>query len=317
MDIQKLRVIKCAASYDFNLTKVARVLHTSQPSISRQIHELENELGLELFIRSGKRLVAMTLPGKELLGIANRIIADVRNIQEIPERFGKCDTGVLRLAVSTVASYNITHSLAQFNSQYTEVRLVLKQLGSDAIASALLQDEADIGLGGEKLKQHKDIITFPCMRMPYQLVVKDTHPLAREAKITLDKLAAYPCMTYTAGIEERLNIDNVFAYADITPHIILTADNHVLLGCAEANVGVALIAGLKKENAGKAKSLKFFDVKALFGETNLLLGFRRGKLLRDFERQYIQLILPEVDLDILQQALLDKGNSAYVPNFSI
>jgi LysR family cys regulon transcriptional activator len=317
MDIQKLRVIQCTASCELNLTKVAKVLHTSQPSISRQIHELEDELGLELFIRSGKRLVAMTMPGRELLSIANRIMADVRNIQEIPERFGKCDTGVLRLAVSTVSSCSMAHILTQFNGQYAEVRLALKQQESDSIVSSLLQDEADIGLGGEKLRQHKDIITFPCFHMAYQVVVEDTHPLTRASKITLDKLAAYPLMTYATTVEERVNIDNVFAYAGLTPHIILTADNHVLLDCAEAGMGVALIAGLKKENTGKIGSLRFFDARHLFGETHLLLGLRRGKFLRDFERQYIQLALPAVDLDIIQHALMDKGSSAYVPNFSI
>ncbi|MDR2077226.1 MAG: LysR family transcriptional regulator [Desulfovibrio sp.] len=317
MDLQKLKIIQQAADCGFNLTRVAQALHISQPGISRQIRELEEELGMDLFIRVGKRLIGMTPPGRELLEIAGRILAEARNIQGLPARFGKGDTGLLRLAVNAAGSGRIPRILAGFHSRYPEVRVVVRRQESPAIVSALLHDEADIGIAGEQLRGARELVGFPCAQIKYRLIIPAGHPLAREAQPGLDALAAWPLLTYRAGTEERLHVDNAFSSAGITPRIAITGDAACLAGCARLGLGIAVVCAEEEEGQKAAKGIQVRDASRLFGEMPFWVGLRQGKLLSDFERQCLRLLLPDLEPEVIQQAVLARDPAPFVPSFNI
>ncbi|MDR2051105.1 MAG: LysR family transcriptional regulator [Deltaproteobacteria bacterium] len=317
MDLQKLKIIQQAADCGFNLTRTAQALHTSQPGISRQIRELEEELGMELFIRVGKRLIGMTPPGRDLLEISGRILAEVRNIQGLSARFGKSDTGMLRLAVNVAGSGRLPGILAGFHSLYPDVRIVVRRQDSPAVISALLHDEADIGIAGEQLRGARELVSFPCASVKYRLLVPDAHPLARDARPNLEALADWPLMTYRGGTEERVHVDNAFSRAGITPRIAVTGDTACLAGCARLGLGIAIVCEEEEEGRKSAKSLHVRDASRLFGEIPFFVGLRQGKLLSEFERQCLHLLLPDLEPEFIQRAAQAREATPFIPSFSI
>ncbi|MDR3357692.1 MAG: LysR family transcriptional regulator [Desulfovibrio sp.] len=314
MDLQKLKIIRHAAACGFNLTRAAKELHTSQPGVSRQIRELEDELGVELFIRVGKRLVAMTEPGKELLEIACRILADVNNIRSIPARFEKIGSGALRIASAMSGMGRLPETLKRFHSSFPDVRISVKQLDSAGVASALLHDEADIGLAGEHLCNLRDIAAFPCFVLKYKALVPEKPTTVREKKISLRMLGAHPLLTHNAGTEERTIVDNAFAAAGLKPNIILTADGPCLIRCAAMGIGAAVVC---HEGEIREKGLRVHEVENLFGGAAFFLGVRRGKLFRDFELQLVHFLLPELDLETVRKEALSRKPAPYVPGYAI
>jgi DNA-binding transcriptional LysR family regulator len=317
VDLQKLKIIQQAADSGFNLTRTAQALHISQPGISRQIRVLEDELGLELFVRVGKRLIGMTPPGRELLEISGRILAEARNIQGLSARFGKGDTGRLRLAVNAAGSARIPGVLAGFNSRYPEVRVVVFQGESPAVVSALRHDEADIGVAGEHLRGARELVVFPCAQAKYRLLIPANHPLAREAHPGLEALAEWPLMTHRAGTEERLRVDNAFSGAGITPRVVITGDAACLAGCARLGLGIAIVCGEGEEGPKAARGVHARDASRLFGEMPFWVGLRQGKLLSEFELQCLHLLLPDIKPEVLQQAALARNQLPFIPSFSI
>jgi LysR family cys regulon transcriptional activator len=314
MDLQKLRILRYAAACGFNLTKAAKEMHTSQPGVSRQIRELEDELGVEIFIRIGKRLVAMTEPGKEILEIACRILADVNNIRSVPARFEKLGSGALRIASDMSGISRLPEILKRFHSAFPDVRVSVKQLDTAGVASALLHDEADIGVAGEHLRNSRDVATFPCYILKYKVLVPEKSPQAKEKKTSLQILGAHPLLTHNAGTEERTIVDNAFAAAGLKPDIILTADVPCLIKCAAMGMGTAIVC-----HGGeiREKGLRVHDAGNLFGNAAFFLGVRRGKLFRDFELQLAHFLLPELNLETLRKEALSRKPAPYVPGYSI
>jgi LysR family cys regulon transcriptional activator len=317
VDLHKLKIVQQAADCDFNLTRTAQALHTSQPGISRQILELEEELGMALFIRVGKRLIGMTPPGKELLEIAGRILAEVRNIQGLPARFGKNDTGMLRLAANAPGAVRIPGILAAFHSRYPDVRVVVRQQETFAVVSALLHDEADIGIGGEQLRGVRELVAFPCALAKYRMLIPQGHPLALEARPDLESLAAWPLLTYRGGTEERLRVDNAFSGAGIVPRIAITGDAACLAGCARLGLGIAIVCAQEEESRKPVRGVHVRDASRLFGELAFWVGIRQGKLFSEFERQCLQLLLPDLEPEVVQQAVLSREPGPFIPNFTI
>lgn len=316
MDLHQLRIIQQAALLDCNLTRVAQAMHTSQPGISRHIRDLEEELGVELFVRQGKRLVGMTPPGRELLEIAGRILTDAQNIGRIGELFGKSGKGILRAAGTPAGISRLPQTMARFHHLFPDVRMTLSPQRTPDVALALLHDEADIGIAGEQLHNF-DIATFPFLRMEYQVVIPVMHPLARSGSLSLESLADFSLLTYSAGLEERLKVDRSFSGSGMSPNIVLTADTGEIIECARHGAGVAIVCGCEAGNIPRQEELAVLDARHLFEGQSLLLGIRRGKLLRDFERHYIRLLRPDFDLDMVQQAVLTRKDSHYVPDFTI
>jgi LysR family cys regulon transcriptional activator len=317
MELQQLKIIQYAAICRYNLTRVAQMLHTSQPGISRYIRDLEDELGVELFIRVGKRLVGMTPPGRELLDIACRIMTDVQNIRGLSGMFGQRVTGVLRIAVNAFGPLCLPRASLLFREQYPDVHIVVRQTESAGVAEALLHGAADIGIAGDYLRNIENLATFLCAAMSYRILIPARHSLGRERTLTLRALAAHPLMTYRSGTEERRHVDNAFFGAGLKPHIVLTADDACLAGCAQRGMGIAVVCGQTGEGVHPLKGIRMLNTGDLFEKAPLFIGIRRGRFLCDFERRFLQFLLPDYDPAIIQQTIQSKEPVPFVPSFSI
>ena len=308
MNFQQLRSLRDAAQQDFNLTQVAQALHTSQPGVSRQIRELEAELGVPLFVRSGKRLTALTEPGKSVLPIVERLLAEADHLRRAGEVFAKSNAGTLTLAAThTQARYALPHAVHDFSKAHPGVVLHLKQGSPRQVADWLLDGEADIGVATETLADVRDLIALPCYRWTHVVVVPPEHPLAQEDRdripLTLQRLAQFPLVTYEPGYTGRGHIDDAFERAGIGYDVVLSAmDADVIKTYVELGLGVGLIAQVAFD-AARDRTLHAIDARHLFEINTTKLALRRGAFLRDFAYAFIQTFAPTLTREVVDAAL--------------
>jgi LysR family cys regulon transcriptional activator len=315
MELQKLRILRCAAACGFNLTKAAEALHTSQPGVSRQIRELEEELGVALFVRSGKRLLGMTEPGREILEIADRVLAEVNNIRNVPSRFRQRESGILRTAVDIRCRNRLSDALADFHALYPQVRAVVRCMDSVGAGAALMNDEADIGIAGDRLREVRDLAVFPCFSLTFTAAIPLALPPAKAKCPTLEDIAAHPLLTCCGGSEARRCVDNVFSASGIRPNIVITADEPAcLIRCAARGMGIAVFCG---EAPVREKGVRIRDMSDVFGNVRFFVALRRGRILRDFEVQFTRRLLPDIDGETLRRAVMSREMPSYVPGYAI
>jgi LysR family cys regulon transcriptional activator len=315
MELQKLRILHRAAACGFNLTKAAEALHTSQPGVSRQIRELEDELGVALFVRSGKRLSGMTEPGREILEIADRVLAEINNIRNVPSRFRQRESGILRVVVDVRCQVRLPEMLARVHALYPQVRAVVRSMNSVEAGAALLNDEADIGLAGDRLRDIRDLALFPCFSMTFMAAIPLSLPPAKAKGPTLESIAEHPLLTCCGGSEARRCVDNAFAASGIRPNIVITADDPAcLIRCAARGLGIAVFCG---EAPVQEKGVRIRDMSDIFGTASFFAALRRGRVLRDFEIQFIRYLLPNMDGETLRRAVMSREMPSYVPGYAI
>src|ERR1035438_1233248 len=224
MNFQQLRIIRETVRQNFNLTEVGNALFTSQSGVSKHIKDLEDELGVELFVRRGKRLLGLTDPGRELLEIVERILLDANNIKNLVEQYSKRDEGQLTvIATHTQARYALPQVITGFKKAFPKVHLKLHQAGPGEIVTMLLSGEADIGVATEALSEVPKLDTFPYYSWYHSVIVPAGHPLEKVQPLTLQTLAEYPIVTYHEGLTGRAKIDQSFADAGLTPDIVMSA----------------------------------------------------------------------------------------------
>lgn len=292
MNFQQLRIIRETARRNCNLTEVAAALFTSQSGVSKHIKDLEDELGVDLFVRKGKRLTGMTEPGKELVPIVERILADLQGIRRLGEHFAKRDSGELVIATThTQARYALPPAVAAFKQAYPRVHLVLHQASPPEIVAMLQSGAADIGIATEALAEHEDIAAFAFYQWHHGVLVPRGHPLT-EAPLTLEALASWPIVTYHQGFAGRSRIDATFAAAGLTPDVVLSAlDSDVIKTYVELGLGIGLVAPVAWV-PGRDGDLAFLPGDALFPVNTTYIGVRRGHYLRDFAYRFIEQCAP-------------------------
>ncbi|EHD22268.1 MULTISPECIES: HTH-type transcriptional regulator Cbl [Brenneria] len=297
MNFQQLKIIRESARCNYNLTEVANTLFTSQSGVSRHIRELEEELGIEIFVRRGKRLLGMTEPGKELLIVAERILNDASNIRRLANVFTNNDTGQLVIATThTQARYSLPQVIKAFRALYPQVRLVLNQGTPEEIVTMLHSGEADIGIASERLINDASLAAFPYYRWHHSIVVPEDHPLAREPVVTLDMLNAAPLITYRQGITGRSRVDRAFQAAGMAPDITLSAqDSDVIKTYVELGLGVGILAD-KAYDAVRDKGLVRLNAEHLFEANTVWLGLKKNQLQRNYAWKFIQLCNTELSL---------------------
>ena len=293
MNFQQLRIIRESARRDYNLTEVANALYTSQSGVSRHIRELEDELGIELFIRHGKRLLGMTEPGKELLVIAERMLSDANNIRKLAETFANREHGRLHVATThTQARYALPRVVKEFRSQFPQVQLELNQGGPEEIVRLLQSGDTDIGISSERLDHAEGIVAFPYYRWHHNIVVPENHPLTLEPELTLAHIAQWPIITYQAGLTGRARVDEAFAAAGLQPEILLTAqDSDVIKTYVELEMGVGILADMAFD-ARRDTGLVQLDASHLFAAHTAWIGLKKGQYQHNFAWQFIQLCNP-------------------------
>ncbi|HEX5311218.1 CysB family HTH-type transcriptional regulator [Aquabacterium sp.] len=303
MNFQQLRSVREAVRQGFNLTEVAQVLHTSQPGVSRQIRELEDELGIELFIRAGKRLTGLTDPGTQVLPIIERLLADSDNLRNAARDFSAHDAGPLSIAAThSQARYALPAAVRDFRQLYPQVTLSLHQGSPKQIAEMLLSGEADVAIATEALTQYEQLVTLPCYRWTHSVVVPNGHPLLDGQPLTLERLAKYPLVTYDAGYTGRSHIDQAFERAGIQPSIVLTAmDADVIKTYAELGLGVGIVASIAYDEE-RDRNLQALDAGHLFEVNMTRLAFRRGAFLRGYVYAFIETFAPPLTRQVVEQA---------------
>ncbi|WP_298011321.1 CysB family HTH-type transcriptional regulator [uncultured Aquabacterium sp.] len=313
MNFQQLRSVREAVRRGFNLTEVAAALHTSQPGVSRQIRELEDELGVTLFMRAGKRLTGLTEPGTSLLPIIERLLLDSENLRQVSRDFASHDAGPLSLAAThSQARYALPSAVKDFRQLFPQVTLSLHQGSPRQIAQMLLSGEADIGIATEALTQYEQLITLPCYRWTHTVVAPPDHPLFDGQPLTLERLSRYPMVTYDEGYTGRSHIDEAFARAGIKPSIVLSAmDADVIKTYVELGMGVGIVASIAYD-ADRDRNLRALDAGHLFEVNMTRLAFRKGAFLRGYAYAFIETFAPPLTREVVEQAVRQAAELASV-----
>lgn len=305
MNFQQLRIIREAARCNFNLTEVGNALFTSQSGVSKHIKDLEDELGVELFVRKGKRLLGLTDPGNELLEIVERILLDANNIKTLVEQYSSRDEGQLTvIATHTQARYALPKVITDFKKEFPKVHLKLHQAGPNEIVTMLLNGEADIGVATEALHDVTRLDSFPYYSWHHAVIVPIGHPLEHVQPLTLQALAEYPIVTYHEGLTGRAKIDQAFATAGVVPDISMSAlDSDVIKTYVELGLGIGIVASMSF-NAAKDSDLRLLKCDHLFAANTTYIALRRGHYLRSFAYRFIELCSPKLNEATIRAGLI-------------
>lgn len=302
MNFQQLRIIRETVRQNFNLTDASNALFTSQSGVSKHIKDLEDELGVQLFIRKGKRILGLTEPGQALLGIVERMLRDADNIKRLSDDFNRVDQGELIVATThTQARYILPPIVAKFKKAFPKVHLILQQASPVEIAQMLIHGEADIGIATESLTQEESLTSVPYYHWYHSIITPQGHPLSQQQTVTLDELAQWPLITYHGGFTGRSKIDTAFANAGLSPDIVMSAlDADVIKTYVELGMGVGVVNSIAY-NAERDRRLHQLNID-LFGENTTWIAVRKGHLLRGYGYEFISLCAPDTDLKTLKKA---------------
>ena len=304
MNFQQLRIIRETVRRGFNLTEVANALFTSQSGVSKHIKDLEDELGIELFVRKGKRLLGLTEPGKELVVMVERMLLDAANIKRLADQYRGRDEGQLTVVTThTQARYALPKVVAAFKRAYPRVLLKLHQGSPHEIVQMLLDGEADIGVATEALAEVPELASFPYYGWQHAVVVPAGHPLEEAHPLTLEAIATHPLITYHEGFTRRTRIDQPFARAGLTPGVVMSAlDADVIKTYVELGLGVGILASMAF-NPARDPGLRKLDSDHLFAENVTRIAVRRGHYLRGFAYRFIELCAPELTETVVADAV--------------
>lgn len=303
MNFQQLKSVREAARRGFNLTEVANALFTSQPGVSRQIRELEEELGIDIFERNGKRLTGLTEPGKEVLHIVERLLLESENLQRAGETFSGKTTGTLSVAAThTQTRYFLPHAVQYFRTAFPDVRIALQQSAPEHIAEWVMSGKADIGIATEGLSRFEGLVSFPCYEWHHVIVVPNDHPLLKAKSLTLEDLADHPLITYDIGFTGRSHIDEAFSAQGLAPDIVLTAmDSDVIQQYVSLGLGVGIVASMAADHL--PVNLHAIPADHLFAPNVTRVAVRRGAFMREYAIDFIQQLAPKLKLEALAEAV--------------
>ena len=310
MKLQQLRYLREVAKCGLNLSVAAEALHTSQPGISKQIRQLEDELGVDILIRHGKRVVDVTEPGRVILGIAERILQDTENLKQVAGEFRDQAAGTLTIATThTQARYSLPKVVSAFKRRYPKVRLMLKQGSPPQLAEMVLAGEADIAIATESLDQYPRLLALAGYQWRHCVVVPAKHALLKEQRITLEMLAQYPIITYDPAFAGRSHIDDAFRAQGLAPDIVLSAvDSDVIKTYVELGLGIGIIAAVAFDEK-RDLLLRAADIGHLFGTMTTRIAVRRGTTLRGFAYDFMELFSPRLTRAVVDATLKGEGSS--------
>jgi len=310
VNLQQLRYLCAVVDHGLNVSVAADALFTSQPGISKQIRQLEDELGVPIFIRQGKRLAALTAGGEVIVAIARRALQELNNLKRVGAEFKSEDTGTLAIATThTQARYVLPPVLKRFAERYPKVRLLLHQGNPVQVAEQTQRSDVDVGIATEALADYPGLVSLPCYTWNRCVLVPKGHPLANVRPLTLEALARYPIVTYDFSFTGRSEINTAFAAKGIEPNVVLTAlDSDVIKTYVELGLGVGIVAQMAHDPARDTQFEKL-DAAHLFAASMTRLALRRGVYLRGFVYEFITLFAPQFDRSAIDAALQGKAES--------
>lgn len=309
MKLQQLRYLVEVARSNLNISEAAETLYTSQPGVSKQIKLLEDELGIIIFERSGKRLTAITEPGKRVLEIARRLLREAKNIKRVGEEYAGGESGSLAIATThTQARYALPPIVKNFIGRYPKVRLTMHQGSPAQIAEWTLQGKADLAIASE-LDQYPELVVLPSYQWSLCLVAPEGHPVLADRNLTLAALTKWPLITYDTAFSARARIDQAFERAQLEPNVVLAAiDTDVIKTYVELGLGLGVIAAIAYDPERDA-GLHAMDAAHLFGSNTTRIGLRRGTYLRCFEYDFINLFAGHLTRKAVDMAMAGTGTN--------
>ena len=312
MKIQQLRYLSEVARRDLSVSAAAEALFTSQPGISKQIKALEEELGIEIFARHGKRLTSLTEPGRAVLAIAERILAEAANLKRAGEEFANEKLGSLVIATThTQARYALPKAVAAFKRRYPDVQLVIHQGNPTQICEMVIRGEADFAVATEQIAEFAELVSLPCYQWNRGVVVPARHPLARAQPLTLEAIAKYPIVTYDFAFANRSLVEKAFEQRGLKPKVVLSAlDADVIKTYVELGLGVGIMAAMAF-SARRDAGLKALDAAHLFESSTTRLGIKRGAYLRRYAYEFIELFAPHLPRTIVEPMVMGAEGSSY------
>jgi LysR family cys regulon transcriptional activator len=295
MNIQQLRFIDAVVAADLNISRAAAGLYTSQPGISKQIRQLEDELGIDIFQRSGKHLKALTPAGERLVIAAREALLKLDALQQIADEYTRPEQGSLAIATThTQSRYILPPVITRFIARYPHVTLHMHQGSPLQISDMAARGTADFAIATEALELFDNLVMMPCYRWNRVILVPRGHPLAAESKLTLEAVAAYPLVTYVFGFTGRSRLDTAFRAANLVPKVVFTAtDADVIKTYVRLGLGIGIIASMAVEETDG--DLVALDASDLFEWSTTSIGFRRESILRGYMYEFIQMFAPQLD----------------------
>jgi len=305
MNLHQFKFVQEAARRNLNLTETAKALFTSQPGISKAIIELEEELGVEIFERHGKRLRRVTEPGQLVLKAVEVIMREVANLQRIGEQYSKQDAGTLSIATThTQARYFLPEPVAALRRRFPRVQVVLHQGTPKQVAQMLRDDVAEVGLATEALAEEDGLVTLPCYEWHHVMVVPAAHPLAAVERPTLEQLATEPLVSYHPTFTGRTRIDAAFARARLKPTFALEAiDADVIMPYVRVGMGVGIVAEMAVRDDAPGGDLVSRPVGHLFGSNLTRLAFKRGAYMRQFVLTFAESLDARLNRTLILKAM--------------
>jgi len=308
MKLQQLRYLVEVARRGLNVSEAAEALYTSQPGVSKQIKLLEEELGVVVFERSGKRLTGITEPGKAVLEIAERMLRDAENIKRVGEEFAAGDSGRLVIATThTQARYALPAVVARFVERHPKVRLSMHQGSPTQIAEWTLKGEADIAIATEALDQYSQLLMLPCHQWTHCVIAPVGHPLLDGRPLSLAELAHWPLITYDSAFTGGSRITQAFERSGLTPNVVLAAiDADVIKTYVSLGLGLGIIAH-QAYDAERDSGLVALEAGQLFGSNTTRIGLRRGTHIRRYEYDFIELFASQLTKKAVDMAMAGAG----------
>ncbi|CAL8474961.1 MULTISPECIES: CysB family HTH-type transcriptional regulator [Caballeronia] len=310
MNLHQFRFVREAVRQNFNLTEAAKALYTSQPGVSKAIIELEDELGVEIFTRHGKRVRSLTEPGRIILASVEKILQEVESLKRVGKDYAAQDQGNLVIAAThTQARYSLPAAIAEFKKRFPKVHLSILQGSPTQVAEMVIHDQADIAIATEAIANYKELVSLPCFQWQHLAVMLPDHPLLERKTLTLDDLAQYPIITYEASFAGRTKINQAFARRNLTPDVVLEAiDADVIKTYVELGLGVGILADIAF-NPERDKHLRAMPVGHLFGTNVTRLALKQGAYLRSYVYTLVELLSPSLNRKLIEQALTGEHES--------
>lgn len=304
MKLQQWRYVDEVVKQGLSISEAAEALHTSQPGISKQIRLLEQELGVEIFVRHGKRVVALTEPGQQILNIIRRLLRDAENLRQVAMEFASQDSGSLTIATThTQARYALPPVVQRFTARYPKVRLSLRQGSPMQIAELVTSGEADIAIATEAIELFQELVMLPCYEWNRCVVTPPGHPLLKEKTLTLEAIARHPIITYDFAFTGRTAINKAFQAKGLTPNVVLTAiDADVIKTYVELGLGVGIMARMAFDPE-RDRTLRARDASHLFETSVTRIGIRRDSYLRGYVYDFIEMFASHLTRKVVAAAV--------------
>ncbi len=312
MKLQQLRYLTEVVRRGLNVSEAADALHTSQPGVSKQIRALEDELGIQVFARHGKRLVSITEPGKAVVAIAERILSEAQNLRRAGEEFANDQLGTLTIAAThTQARYALPKAVAAFKRRYPKVKLVIHQGNPTQICEQVLTGEADLCVATEAIAEYPELISMPVYQWNRCVVVPPKHPLLKAVPLTLEQLVQYPIVTYDFAFANRSLVEKAFENRRLQPNVVLTAlDSDVIKTYVELGLGVGILAKMAFDPK-RDVTLRAIDASHLFESSTTRLGIKRNAYLRRYTYEFIEFFAPHLPRSVVERAVRGEEGSRY------